>query len=187
MIHLSSSLPPLYFNPRAPCGARLMLIFRLVILSAFQSTRPVWGATIFTSNFFLLMRFQSTRPVWGATALTVFYRCHKAISIHAPRVGRDWGLPQISLAGKQFQSTRPVWGATLRHCYGDPCRGYFNPRAPCGARPYLMVNAFMRNAFQSTRPVWGATVSSVYFIQAETTFQSTRPVWGATSIAPEVS
>ena len=35
------------------------------------------------------------------------------ISIHAPRVGRDYkGVSQRWLA--QFQSTRPVWGATIR-------------------------------------------------------------------------
>ena len=37
-----------YFNPRAPCGARLFLsrLYRRIFWQ-FQSTRPVWGATIF--------------------------------------------------------------------------------------------------------------------------------------------
>ena len=44
---LSSVLPPtsICFNPRAPCGARQELIDALAKRSAFQSTRPVWGAT----------------------------------------------------------------------------------------------------------------------------------------------
>ena len=59
------------FNPRAPCGARQSIFGGGLLLSEFQSTRPVWGAT---------------RPKW----------CEKiasGISIHAPRVGRDlWGV-----------------------------------------------------------------------------------------------
>ncbi|EEQ48792.1 hypothetical protein HMPREF0908_0820 [Selenomonas flueggei ATCC 43531] len=34
------------FNPRAPCGARLTNVMRAVIFDKFQSTRPVWGATV---------------------------------------------------------------------------------------------------------------------------------------------
>ena len=37
-------LPP-YFNPRAPCGARLIRTPKPSTFSRFQSTRPVWGAT----------------------------------------------------------------------------------------------------------------------------------------------
>ena len=33
--------------------------------------------------------FQSTRPVWGATMCTSRRRSSATISIHAPRVGRD--------------------------------------------------------------------------------------------------
>ena len=35
-----------YFNPRAPCGARLSAIDIPHVPTAFQSTRPVWGATM---------------------------------------------------------------------------------------------------------------------------------------------
>ena len=34
------------FNPRAPCGARPVLEPGPVIVVQFQSTRPVWGATV---------------------------------------------------------------------------------------------------------------------------------------------
>ena len=57
-----------YFNPRAPCGARRHPPALSIKNAVFQSTRPVWGATIHhfspIVNTFL---FQSTRPVWGAT------------------------------------------------------------------------------------------------------------------------
>ena len=59
--------------------------------------------------------FQSTRPVWGATQTLLPENCHDAISIHAPRVGRDDLFDFLGLRG-------------FKH---------FNPRAPCGARPHI--------------------------------------------------
>ena len=35
----------------------------------------------------------------------------------------------------EFQSTRPLWGATERKEMEAANADYFNPRAPCGARP----------------------------------------------------
>ena len=35
-----------HFNPRAPCGARLCRPYECDDCNAFQSTRPVWGATV---------------------------------------------------------------------------------------------------------------------------------------------
>ena len=56
-----------YFNPRAPCGARPDVIVICWKLTAFQSTRPMRGATT---------------PVQGHASGT-------NISIHAPHAGRD--------------------------------------------------------------------------------------------------
>ena len=56
----------------------------------FQSTLPVWGATIFAVLYETERVFQSTLPVWGATV--------------------DSFLPVFRPIG--FQSTLPVWGAT---------------------------------------------------------------------------
>ena len=59
--------------------------------TVFQSTHPVWGATVKCSPQVLpVVLFQSTHPVWGATG----YRSTQAI---------EFG---------EFQSTHPVWGAT---------------------------------------------------------------------------
>ena len=77
------------FNPHAPCGARLRTRFSMPFSIEFQSTRPVWGATILVIVHAPANQFQSTRPVWGAT-----------IPLHS--VARQ----------SRFQSTRPVWGAT---------------------------------------------------------------------------
>ena len=168
------------FNPRAPCGARLVQMLPPQLQPQFQSTRPVWGATMFSSK----------------TAVS------QPISIHAPRVGRDhiyttkmdgreifqstrpvWGatdlLAQEYDTKNGFQSTRPVWGATIfvllsflakKISIHAPRVGRdsefrmdfvyflnFNPRAPCGARRRKISRSERHCIFQSTRPVWGAT------------------------------
>ena len=89
-----------------------------------------------------------------------------------------------------FQSTRPLRGATSDHPWRTTCgRGYFNPRAPCGARPGdhlrpqdgepISTHAplagrdtrFLRNSdriieFQPTRPLRGATWSCLFIARA---------------------
>ena len=55
------------FNPRTPCGMRLV-------------TREVEAVTIW---------FQSTHPVWDATPTGDIPLHFDAVSIHAPRVGCD--------------------------------------------------------------------------------------------------
>ena len=55
----------------------------------FQSTRPVRGATTVKAVGGNVNLFQSTRPVRGATENLYDYIQSYAISIHAPRAGRD--------------------------------------------------------------------------------------------------
>ena len=79
------------------------------------------------------------------------------ISIHAPLAGRDPNAKRQETARTGFQSTRPLRGATLSlgldselveisihaplagrdylHQISFEDASYFNPRAPCGARP----------------------------------------------------
>ena len=122
------------FNPRAPCGARQSLVLWIWEEMLFQSTRPVRGAT-----------FPASSPI-----------CARAVSIHAPRAGRDGGL---------------FGGCLLFSC--------FNPRAPCGARRVSLLHRRWQGGFQSTRPVRGATWTAMQ-PTIERLFQSTRPVRGAT-------
>ena len=124
-----------YFNPRAPYGARLALIWRPAHDQNFNPRAP-YGAR----------RGRTGEPIRGAF-----------ISIHAPHTGRDLGYGLQVRDGKLFQSTRPIRGATgvvmgtvlwsqsfqstrpIRgattvcnvSCFG---RRDFNPRAPYGAR-----------------------------------------------------
>ena len=199
-------LRPRDFNPRAPCGARLMdagqtTSYIDISIHAprvgrdakyakkasrdieFQSTRPVWGATARLQDADVDAKFQSTRPVWGATYTYLTYARGRSISIHAPRVGRDSTLSLLVFVRSRFQSTRPVWGATRRCRTWSGTATNFNPRAPCGARRYYNGALLAVEIFQSTRPVWGATVSCRRR-KPQLLFQSTRPVWGATTWPP---
>ena len=58
----------------------------------FQSTRPVWGATSLTNAPYGLRRnFNPRAPCGARPSVTVQIASSIAISIHAPRVGRDRG------------------------------------------------------------------------------------------------
>ena len=79
-----------HISIHAPRAGRDVIILRIRIeQSAFQSTRPVRGATPQTMAGMSPAIFQSTRPVRGATLLSV--------------------LVYLIII---FQSTRPVRGAT---------------------------------------------------------------------------
>ena len=51
--------------------------------------------------------FQSTRPVWGATLLAVLRDVLERVSIHAPRVGRDWQNEERRIAVCCFNPRAP--------------------------------------------------------------------------------
>ena len=149
------------FNPRAPCGARLSASRRLLPASAGisihaplagrdGSTQTTGGSRYISIHAPLAGRDDSGSIVLGGKV--------NIISIHAPLAGRDEAAVLYLFRQSAFQSTRPLRGATVcrvSHC-GWIC--YFNPRAPCGARPAL-VQMRTRHVFefQSTRPLRGAT------------------------------
>ena len=106
-----------------------------------------------------------------------------------------------------FQPTRPLRGATGGQGGILSLSPYFNPRAPCGARPWAPWNLLSLSAeFQPTRPLRGATVKlwpwivrrnisthaplagrddDSYIIRYEMElFQPTRPLRGATRSSP---
>ena len=136
MSALSCRIGRAHFNPRAPCGVRLEVgggIQKLPGISihaplagcdlqvsshaspqsGFQSTHPLRGATTGGSGGGGTVQFQSTHPLRGATALGGGAGHLRRISIHAPLAGCD-----------AYTSLRR---AMLFH---------FNPRTPCGVRPF---------------------------------------------------
>ena len=123
-------------------------------------------------------RFQSTHPVWDATLQQASRPSAARISIHASRMGCDFRHAVNLFHRPRFQSTHPVWDATST-TLGTQRANHFNPRIPYGMRPQRILDAGLAMEFQSTHPVWDAThwpeVLSVY-----PGFQSTHPVWDAT-------
>ena len=147
-----------YFNPRAPYGARLALIWRPAHDQNFNPRAP-YGAR----------PGRTGEPIRGAFS-----------SIHAPHTGRDVAVQESRYGVLLFQSTRPIRGAT----WGMVCRSgmvsYFNPRAPYGARRTAEGGKLYKITFQSTRPIRGATWPTRPYAPHSTAFQSTRPIRGAT-------
>ena len=80
--------------------------------------------------------FQSPRPLQGATRMAWPSASASKISTHAPLAGRDFGAEDA------------------RHR-----TSYFNPRAPCGARPTPRPRPRRGSIFQPTRPLRGATAA----------------------------
>ena len=84
-----------HFNPRAPCGARLVLQYLPHELVGFQPTRPLRGATASFSRRLRAYPFQPTRPLRGATSAYGAQQRRSKISTHAPLAGRDFALTLI--------------------------------------------------------------------------------------------
>ena len=113
-IPISCRLRPTHFNPRPPCGGRLVAV-------AFSV--PVF-------------RFQSTAPVWGPTWITLAEWRYDGISIHGPRVGADNDLAQAH-PGQNISIHGPRVGADQAKADADRGDRNFNPRPPCGGRHSL--------------------------------------------------
>ena len=78
-----------HINPRSPCGERRLSETPYAMLSDFNPLSPC-GERRITSPFArAALQFQSTLPVWGATIIYMGNAKFIRISIHAPRVGSD--------------------------------------------------------------------------------------------------
>ena len=123
------------FNPRTPCGVRLITITPQQTYAEFQSTHPLRGATGRPYFFQPLFKISIHAPLAGCDPLYYLVTRPDLISIHAPLAGcdvkqrEDYQGQVISihapLAGCdgakslspeqrfKFQSTHPLRGATL--------------------------------------------------------------------------
>ena len=122
------------FNPRSPHRERHTTMLQGQAGLEFQFTLPAWGTTSSMTQRRRNSRFQSTLPAGGATLHLRLLRsmvshfnprspqgerpgdfvadhATDAISIHAPRRGSDFPVPQKHRL-PEFQSTLPAGGAT---------------------------------------------------------------------------
>ena len=125
-----------HFNPRAPCGARL-LHCKAAWVAAYFNPRAPCGAR-------QPARYRRTAP------------CN--FNPRAP-CGARLGQQKRAVDQQDFNPRAPC-GARRLHLPNLPgVRRNFNPRAPCGARRSRAMSPDCSTRFQSTRPVWGATAN----------------------------
>ena len=117
----------------------------------FQSTRPVWGATDMYMHLCTNRSFQSTRPVWGATAANHHVPNRDLVSIHAPRVGRDVDQAAPLCPLQSFNPRAPCGARRFLIVFSSQNPG-FNPRAPCGARPSQGIVFHRQSGFNPRAP-----------------------------------
>ena len=101
------------FNPRAPCGARHVLCPLLGVRLGISTHAPLAGRDLHRSMTQRPERISTHAPLAGRDVSASFERRSSfSISTHAPLAGRDSGTGRTPTLPR-----------------------YFNPRAPCGARP----------------------------------------------------
>ena len=171
-------------------------------VDAFQSTRPMRGATRKTSSTVLMFSDFNPRAPCGARLVNADgTTIPVAISIHAPHAGRD-EIKQVAHPSDHDFNPRAPCGARPRGIdlksrleYFNPrapcgarrsCttssrgRGNFNPRAPCGARRETRDHQLPRRVISIHAPHAGRDYMLIEHSFHTNTFQSTRPMRGAT-------
>ena len=167
------------FNSRTPCGVRPSSHVSSSQRLSFQFTHPVWGATVIEELLCRGADVSIHAPRVGRDYEGVYTGGAVAVSIHAPRVGRDgevafFGLyPKVSIHAPRVGCDYLSISVVIPMC----C---FNSRTPCGVRlpKYLGGDSYV--LFQFTHPVWGATSLQTLLSSPDPPFQFTHPVWGAT-------
>ena len=124
-----------YFNPRAPCGARLVhQRCTCQVLAHFNPRAPCGARPCRGRIAYAFGIFQSTCPLRGTTKKRKHNARKNAISIHVPLAGHDTITFASGTSARIFQSTCPLRGTTVPDVIFFYRPDYFNPRAPCGAR-----------------------------------------------------
>ena len=154
----ASSRRSVDFNPRAPCGARLVLRGEHDAAVLISTHAPLAGRDQIRSYQATLGQqisthaplagrdqlaggrerdsagFQPTRPLRGATVLPLPRPVGGEISTHAPLAGRDCLPVSATTAGELDFNPRAPCGARRHRGRRPSHQEHFNPRAPCGAR-----------------------------------------------------
>ena len=108
-------LPRLYFNPRAPYGARLAASQIAPPTTVHFNPRAPYGARRPSRCRCLHRGYFNPRAPYGARhTKNVLSLYSSSISIHAPHTGRDGAKHNYYICSNKFQSTRPIRGATHR-------------------------------------------------------------------------
>ena len=148
----------LYFNPRAPCGARRKASRTRRSISDFNPRAPCGARPDLGKVFFSLLDFNPRAP---CGARQEYRRIHQGL-------------------GLLFQPTRPLRGATLGSGQTDADHFHFNPRAPCGARLVIARLSLVPLLISTHAPLAGRDRDAGLHRIRAARFQPTRPLRGAT-------
>ena len=133
---ISTNLCPLRyrFNPRTPCGVRLKIFVIHVYKSSFQSTHSLRSATVLNP------------PLYSWSDVSI----HALLAECDLSDSRTWPRPCVSIHALLAECDK------LKYPFIFGSTG-FNPRTPCGVRPFFCFayNSFMM--FQSTHSLRSAT------------------------------
>ena len=147
------------FNPRSPCGERLVLtghVFDGLVISIHA---PLAGSDLPPPNAVDLTTtdFNPRSPCGERPCVFNVIAGGGEISIHAPLAGSDYSPDCPGIEPIAISIHAPLAGSDV----GEPDEfyrpGYFNPRSPCGERPTQSLLALNQSLFQSTLPLRGAT------------------------------
>ena len=154
---------PRNFNPRSPCGERRLRLTLPLVPLRFQSTLPVWGATIVPDTPAAFVLDFNPRSPCGERREVRFAPMADwpHISIHAPRVGSDRGNIASTAPGNISIHAPRVGSDQVGYVPAARCKiSIHAPRV--GSDGLCLQSCAGDGPFQSTLPVWGATVPAIY-------------------------
>ena len=175
----------LYFNPRAPCGARQSKRGERKTLIIISTHAPLAGRDYGDSTTIYIGRNFNPRAPCGARPLRI-YKCREQRDFN-PRAPCGARRLTASAAFRWclFQPTRPLRGATRARGRVSTDDDDFNPRAPCGARLSALRNDQESSDISTHAPLAGRDNNARDSENHEDEFQPTRPLRGATVGAGE--
>ena len=133
-----------YFNPRSPCGERPIAASRACWSTVFQSTLPVWGATLSDLIAQYTRRNFNPRSPCGER-LKTFPSGSRSKHFNPRSPCGERPLSNPAKKSRTDFNPRSPCGERLDHVFllVDVCI-HFNPRSPCGERLRLTIRAPLR-------------------------------------------
>ncbi len=137
----TTTATPTNFNPRSPCGERLLRVRIPGRHPIFQPTLPVRGATIHRASSSPASRISTHAPRAGSDVGGIRLYCQLVDFNPRSPCGERRGISQATERTQEFQPTLPVRGATASSGSGSQSF-LFQPTLPVrGATDWLPKNA----------------------------------------------
>ena len=170
------------FNPRTPCGVRLLVIIVHRAAGVISIYAPLAGCDAAPPSRRADAGYFNPRTPCGVR--------HRRGA--APRRRQDFnprtpcGVRRLFLCfarkGVLFQSTHPLRGATRARAGGSGRVAHFNPRTPCGVRLRQLGLPRLETKISIHAPLAGCDCRSLRGWRSPHGFQSTHPLRGATNV-----